>query len=384
MACRKLSLPLMDGTVYQNEFMNTIEALLPAGNWKSAHAPALLETAGGDMLAVWFAGSFEGNTDVSIVFSRLEKGSDKWDEPQYLSNDPERSEQNPSLFLHPNGDIWVLYTSQLARQAGKDNMQYTSQVRRQISHDEGRTWSDYDVLFPAEGTFCRQPIQILSNGRWIISNWVCEDSPEGLKGNPTVFMISDDEGISWQRVDMPNSDGRVHANVVELENGHLVAFMRSRAADYVYKSESFDYGSSWCEPFPTVLCNNNSSISAVRLKSGRIAIACNPTQTDNPDPDGIAWPGLRCPVTVALSEDEGKSFPLMRSLEQGEGYIGAENRSNNSQYEYPYIMQAKDGTIHLVYAYKNRACIKWIALREEDIVGKIRGSRVYNPTSGNV
>ena len=194
-----------------------------------------------------------------------------------VSGDPERSEQNPSLFLAPDGSVWAMYTAQLARAEGKDNMQFTSIVRRQISRDGGKSWSAADVMFPREGTFCRQPIQVLSNGRWIFSNWICTDSASGLSGDPSAFRISDDAGRTWRRVDIPASSGRVHPNAVELENGHLVAFMRSREADHIYISTSLDYGDTWTVPEPTVLPNNNSGISALKLKSGRIAIAYNPT-----------------------------------------------------------------------------------------------------------
>ena len=68
---------------------------------------------------------------------------------------------------------------------------------------------------------------------------------------------------------------QVHANVVELEPGRLAAFMRSRAADFIYRSESTDNGDSWSDPVPTSLPNNNSSISALKLRSGRVAIAYN-------------------------------------------------------------------------------------------------------------
>ena len=89
------------------------------------------------------------------------------------------------------------------------------------------------------------------------------------------------------------------------------------------------------------LPNNNSSISAVKLQSGRIAIAYNPTCTPNPVPGKAAWPGLRCPVAVALSEDSGLTFPIIRWMERGEGYMGDENKTNNKQYEYPYLMQGR-------------------------------------------
>ncbi len=374
----------VDGQIYFNEEMNITEAVLPPGPWKTAHAPALLETKRGTLLCCWFAGSFEGGTDINIVVSRLSKDADKWEEPTYISNNDDFSDQNPSLFLAPNDEIWAMYTSQLGRIPGKDNMQYTSTIKRQISVDDGKTWSDPEVVFPEEGTFARQPIQILSNGRWIIGNWICTDGEKGLAGDPSAFRISDNEGKTWKRVDMPKSNGRVHPNVVELEDGHLIALMRSREADSIYVSESYDYGDTWSEPVPTVLPNNNSSISALKLKSGRLAVAYNHSSAPVTYTKKGAWPGLRCPVSIALSEDGGKTFPIIRHVERGEGYSGDLNRSNNKQYEYPYLMQSTDGMLHLAYAYKTRIGVKWVTLSEEDVIGASRGIGTYNPTSGEI
>ena len=181
---------------------------------------------------------------------------------------------------------------------------------------------------------------------------------------------------------MPDSRGHVHANVIELESGHLVAFLRNREADRIHRSESFDYGETWSAPVATPLPNNNSSISALKLQSGRIAIAYNPTRTDHPVRGQAAWPGLRCPVAVALSEDGGKTFPLIRWMERGEGFIGEENRTNNKQYEYPYLLQKKSGELVLVYAAQTRKGIKMIAFHEEDVCGEKRErNAIYNPTA---
>lgn len=86
---------------------------------------------------------------------------------------------------------------------------------------------------------------------------------------------------------------------------------------------------------------------------------------------------------MALSEDGGMTWPFIRYMEQGEGFAGAENRTNNKQYEYPYLMQGRDERLHLVYAYKNRVCIKYMAFTEKDVIGEKR-ERIgfYNPTSG--
>lgn len=382
MAYAKLPGLTPDGRLYENEEMGTVEARLPDGGYPTAHAPALLELPNGDMLCCWFAGTYEGSADIRIICSRLERDGDRWSKPVDISGDPTRSEQNPSLFYGPDDAVWAIYTAQLDRQAGKDNMQFTSQIRCQKSTDGGRTWGPYETLFAREGSFCRQPIQVLANGRWIFVNWLCTDSVDGLSGDPTAFQISDDQGKTWRQVDMPNSRGRVHANVVEMDDGHLLAFMRSREADFIYRSESFDWGDTWSEPKPTPLPNNNSSISALRLQSGRVAIAYNPTCTPDPKPGKAAWPGLRCPVAVALSEDGGLTFPIVRWMERGEGYMGEENRTNNKQYEYPYLMQSRDGMLHLAYAAFTRLGVKYVRFSEQDVLGKKR-ERVglYNPTA---
>ena len=382
MAYAKLPGLTPDGRLYENEEMGTVEARLPDGGYPTAHAPALLELPNGDMLCCWFAGTYEGSADIRIICSRLERDGDRWSKPVDISGDPTRSEQNPSLFYGPDDAVWAIYTAQLDRQAGKDNMQFTSQIRCQKSTDGGRTWGPYETLFAREGSFCRQPIQVLANGRWIFGNWLCTDSVDGLSGDPTAFQISDDQGKTWRQVDMPNSRGRVHANVVEMDDGHLLAFMRSREADFIYRSESFDWGDTWSEPKPTPLPNNNSSISALRLQSGRVAIAYNPTCTPDPTPGKAAWPGLRCPVAVALSEDGGLTFPIVRWMERGEGYMGEENRTNNKQYEYPYLMQSRDGMLHLAYAAFTRLGVKYVRFSEQDVLGKKR-ERVglYNPTA---
>ena len=128
-----------DGRLYRNADMGTLEAYLPSGGYPTAHAPAMLERPDGAMLCCWFAGTYEGSADIRIICSRLEKGGEKWSDPVDISGDPERSEQNPSLFAGNDGAVWAIYTAQKDRQAGKDNMQFTSQIRVQKSKDGGKT-----------------------------------------------------------------------------------------------------------------------------------------------------------------------------------------------------------------------------------------------------
>ena len=356
-----------DGRLYKNERYNIIESVIPP-KFNSSHACDLLELPNGDLLCAWFAGSEEGNSDIRIVVSRLNKDSDKWTEPQYLSDNNGCSDQNPSLFLHPNGEIWAMFTVQNPKEnidfSKNFNLQFTSKIYRKVSTDNGYTWSQSQVMFETKGTFCRQKIQVLSNGDFIFGTWMCFDDDTKMASDITEVYRSSNQGLSWEKVTIPNSRGKVHLNMIELSDGKVIGFLRSRAADYIYYTESLDYGKSWSSPIRTSLPNNNSSISAIKLKSGKIAIAFNDLGF-NELQDIAVWPYERPSITLAISEDEGRSFPLKRIVEFGSGFTGLNNRQNNKRYEYPCIVQSENGELIVGYSYNDRESIKVVFVDED-------------------
>ena len=73
---------------------------------------------------------------------------------------------------------------------------------------------------------------------------------------------------------------------------------------------------------------------------------------------------------------------MIRWMERGEGFMGEENRTNNRQYEYPFLMQSRDGMLHLAYAAYTRAGVKYMRFSEEDVMGAKREKvGLYNPTA---
>ena len=60
-----------DGTIYENEEMGDLEALIPNGGFPTAHGPAMVELPDGSLLCCWFAGTYEGDADVHVICSRL-------------------------------------------------------------------------------------------------------------------------------------------------------------------------------------------------------------------------------------------------------------------------------------------------------------------------
>jgi len=367
-----------------------LEAFLPSPCVQN-HAANLMPLPNGDLACVWFGGTQEGVSDVSTYFSRLPAGASVWTPAVKLSGDPTRSEQNPVLFPAPDGTLWLLYTAQVS------GNQDTAIVRVRGSSDNGETWGPVETLFeggPGLGIFIRQPVTVLDNGDWLLPVFHCRTEP-GVKWtgdrDTSGVKISSDQGGTWTEIEVPGSLGLVHMNIQRLGDGRLVALFRSRWADNVYLSRSTDNGRSWSVPEATELPNNNSSIQFVRLPDDRLAIVFNEASAldakerrlslyddlEGEEPEAVEsssraafWGAPRAPMTLAISSDGGRSWPIRRNLEVGDGYCMTNNSKDglNREYSYPSVKATPDGVLHIAYTYHRRA-IKYVRVPLEWAAG---------------
>ncbi|QYN47108.1 exo-alpha-sialidase [Gilliamella sp. ESL0405] len=366
-----------------------IEAFLPTECVQN-HAANLLPLPNGDLLCTWFGGTQEGIADISAYYSRLKKGSQTWTKAVKLSNDATRSEQNPLFFLAPDNVLWLLYTAQIA------GNQDTAIVRYRQSHDFGETWGPIKTLLedPNKGIFIRQPITVMPNGDWLLPVFYCIAKPgEKWVGSydTSGVMISKDNGKTWLNVDVPNSLGCVHMNILLLKDNSLYALFRSRWADNIYACRSTDGGYHWSTPIATNLPNNNSSIQATVLNNGHIALVFNQSSAkdaiarrislyDEIEDESCAnkkeaeiidgqknafWGAPRAPMSLAISMDNGETWPYIRHLDEGDGYCMTNNSKDslNREFSYPTIKQSSDGKLHIAYTYF-RMAIKYVVIDE--------------------
>jgi predicted neuraminidase len=358
-----------------------IEAYLPSPCVQN-HAANIAVLGNGDLATVWFGGTQEGIPDISVYFSRLSKGTEAWTAPEKLSDDPARSEQNPILFTTPKGELWLIWTAQIS------GNQDTSLVRKRVSLDHGASWGPIVTLFDApqgHGLFVRQPPVVLDDGAWVIPVFHCVSVP-GQKWvgdrDVSAVRVSTDEGRTWSEHVVPGSLGCVHMNVLKTGEG-LLALYRSRWADFIYASRSAD-GRSWSQPEPTELPNNNSSIQATVLSDERVALVFNASSQrdatdrrlglyDDIEDDEPAeavgeaqipvfektafWGAPRAPMTLAISADAGRTWPIRRDLETGDGYCMTNNSKDglNREFSYPSITQTPDGDLQIAFTYWRRA-----------------------------
>ncbi|MGP3775650.1 sialidase family protein [Streptomyces sp. SDT5-1] len=357
------------------------ETFLPAPT-AQAHAANLMPLADGSLGCAWFGGTQEGMPDIHIWFSKL--GADgAWTDPVRVTSDTERSEQNPVLFPTPDGELWLIHTAQVA------GNQDTAEVRVTVSRDDGATWSPARTLAPASaegGVFVRHPVHVMDSGRWLLPVFHCPRPAVGRwRGDEdtSAVLSSDDKGATWQHHAVPYSTGCVHMNIVPLDDGTLLALFRRRQADTIHLSRSTD-GVTWTEPVPTELPNNNSSIQVTALRDGRLVVAHNASSAadatarrtslyDEIDDDGglagagtpgpeqpagaAFWGAPRAPMTLALSEDGGHTWPHRRDVETGDGYCLTNNSREglNRELSYPSLTQTADGALHLAYTHHRRA-----------------------------
>lgn len=355
---------LMDGNLRESE-TGFRAALLPSPAVQN-HA-AFLSRRNGTLDCLWFGGSLEGKSDISIYRSTLT--NDTWSPPEQISDDPDRSEQNPVQFTSPDGKILILHTAQPG--GNQDECQL-------LLREDGQPPRHLDL---PTGTFVRAPIHVRSDGHWLLPLFRCVTRPgQRWTGShdTAALAISQDKGYTWRQIDVPDSTGCVHMTLVDLSGNRLAAFFRRRQSDFIHQTESDDGGESWTVPVATDVPNNNSSLSAIRLRDGRIAIACNPVNADmstdrreslydelggNDDRPGARggcnpiWGVPRAPMTIVLSGDEGRSFPHHILVEDGPGTCLTNNSVDglNQEMSYPSMLQREDGSIDLAYTYHRRA-----------------------------
>ncbi|KAL4950946.1 BNR repeat-like domain-containing protein [Aspergillus filifer] len=379
---------LLDGTVRTASTPYTRQEAYLRPATVQCHASNLLRLSNGDLLCTWFGGNMEGKPDISIYLARLPSGSQIWSDAVKVTHDNTRSEQNPVLFQHPFGALWLLYTSQ------EGGNQDSAIVKRIVSSDSGKTWCEAEVLLNDPGTFIRQPVKILNNGTFVIPTFKCRVEP-GAKwiGNDDISAIrtSRDQGKTWSESLIPRSTGCVHMEIQRLKGGSYLALYRSRWADFIHSSTSPD-GLTWSEPKPTSLPNPNAGICFDVLPSGRVVIVYNhssrlnalgrreglydeivepgsdarPNQKARTDGKEAFWGAPRAPLAVAWSDDDGVTFKH-RALEEGDGFCLSNNSENkvNRELSYPSMLVDEDGKrVHIAYTFW-RQTIKYVCIGED-------------------
>ena len=81
------------------------------------------------------------------------------------------------------------------------------------------------------------------------------------------------------------------------------------------------------------------------------------------------WPYTRWPLSVALSNDDGDTWPWVRDHDHGDDFADDANWFLNCQLAYPSILEGLPGELHITYYWAGLQAIRYLCLREEQILG---------------
>jgi|YNPMSStandDraft_1061717.scaffolds.fasta_scaffold11225_2 predicted neuraminidase len=320
----------------------------PTGPYK--HPASITELDNGDLYLVYYGGAGEYATQTAVYGSRLAKGAAKWEAPRIVAQDPFRSAGNPVIWQAPDGPVWLFYVVRFGRTWSD------SRIQVKISRDGARTFSDASLLTLEAGMMVRGRPIVLSDGDYLLPIYheTGHDTEFVGPDSTSLFLRYDVRARQWrQTARIRSAYGNIQPAVVELAPGHLLAFCRRGGGygpagrGYIIRSESRDGGWTWSEGVETEFPNPNAAIDLIKLRSGRLLLIYNPSMSE------------RTPLAVALSEDQGKTFPNRKHLAEG-----------RNSFAYPYAIQTRDGKIHVIYTSHGRQVINRAIFSEEWVLGK--------------
>lgn len=301
------------------------EFIEPAPLQPEVHASTLVEAAPGVMVAAWFAGSKEGNVDVSIWSARRENGA--WSAAREVVRATGPAGEavpayNPVIFQPGEAGRLALVHS-----AGWEGKPWLGWL--QWSDDQGRTWSQATRL-PAgvRGPDRNLPIR-LADGRWL--------HPSTSGGVHVEF--SDATLTHWDRrpkVEDPEKFRALQPTLLDHGNGRLQMLCRTYRRELA-TAWSSDGGLSWSPLESLGITLANSAIAAARLPDGSFALLYNPS---GPPANAKEW-GARHPLTLAVSRD-GITWRDVLNLETAPIREG---------YAYPCVIVGRDGFLHVTYTW---------------------------------
>ncbi len=341
------------------------------------HAPGIVECPNGDLLVSWYRGSGERTADdVAVYGARLTHNPAKqaasnhslpqWSEAFLMADRRDFPDCNTCMMVDQQGRLWLFWPTVIAN--SWESCLTNFRVSKDFLGPGAPKWEQEGLILLKPDDFSVEGLELLAaaveqigasmsdrlqqevgrirerlgNKLYQRLGWQPRCKPTVLPSGRillplytdtfsiSIMAVSDDGGQSWYASKPLFGLGNIQPAVLRRDDGTLVAYMRENGAlKRIRVCESKDDGISWGHVGVCDLLNPGSGLDGVRLQNGHWLLVYN---------DSISG---RNSLAVSLSEDEGQTWKFTNHLES----------QLAGSYHYPAVIQAGDGTIHVVYSY---------------------------------
>ncbi len=302
----------------------------------SAHASTLVALGGGELLAIWWAGSRESAADVAIYASNWK--DERWSPAQRIVERHELAAQlgfgvrrlgNPVAWVARDGRLHLYAVA-----TGPGGWA-AARIAHLISNDRGQTFQAQGVL-PLSPLFnisvlVRSPPVALDDGGWLLPAYF------ELGHKMPMLIAMDAQGVpQWSRR-IGESTTSLQPALLPVSPTQLRAVMRDHGpARRIRQALSSDAGRDWSDATALDAVNEDTAIGALRLSQGGYVMAHNDRLADS----GTARQWLRLSTSA-----DATTWHAALDVERG---------APGDEYSYPSLLQIGDH-LHLSYTLQRKA-----------------------------
>jgi len=341
------------------------------GDYHTYRIPAIIGTKKGTLLA-FCEGRKSGGGDAGNIDMLVSRSTDKgktWSDPQVVWDNENHTCGNPAPVVdQETGTIWLPMTWNLGSDHERQIMAGSSKQPRHVfvthSTDEGKTWAKPIQISDTTrkdhwrwyATGPGNAIQLSRGphkGRLLIPANHSDHSDPAKHPYRSHAFWSDDHGKTWELGGV-HEDRTNESAVVELPDGSALQAMRSyHGKNRRALASSSDGGKSWgkvelSDALDTPVCQ-----ASILRYSWKDAAAGSKSRILFASPKGRG----RSHMTIWLSYDEGKTWPIQKEL-----YSGGSAYSN--------LIALPDGKIGLLFEKDGYKTISFATVPLEWLEGK--------------
>jgi predicted neuraminidase len=151
----------------------------------------------------------------------------------------------------------------------------------------------------------------------------------------SLFAFTDNGGQNWTYSNPVLGGAGIQPTIAIGKDSTLVAYLRDNGPppQRMQRTESHDKGATWSIAKDDLLPNPGAGFDLVTLSTGEWLMVFNDTEKG------------RYNLTVALSDDEGKSWKWKKSIENDT------RQEKPTSSHYPAVIEGADSRIHISYSY---------------------------------